>query len=743
MRSYDPTTLAYLENRTDVIVRQLIWISGKNRTTGATESLGLWNDEENAAIVIGGTSRNYYGAGTLLGVEPITAAIGLAVRIHEVQLSPLAPEVELAIRGYDPRLAPAEVHRALLSLTTREIIAAPVRMLRGWVDELSLVLGADAEELVCRVRIASTARALTRTPGVTKSDASQKQRDGDRFRRYGSISGATNVSWGEEAQGMSVQSIAIRPRRRAAMTGRAGSCATSRSVARADFKPGEHDCALFVAGGIAAMTESDPGAAWRGKYSTIRGGLKAVKEAGFEDHVALVASLYPEIARSFAQVGDLAVLDAGDEGFAALGLVQGEFVYVLRPTGLGAGADQPCAPGVPGMRRLALALGVLLASAAPAAADPISAAIAIYTAVSTFAAASAFNAFLVNMLITVAMTMLSRILMQPQDMKPPGIRTEATTTGEDTCQTLIFGTYGTAGNAVCPPMTWGKVGKTPNAYLVYVIDVCDRPATSLKKLFVNGEEVDITAAADAETFIPFGGRFATGLIDYGRVRFFTGNQNSASPYLLEHFSDYPERPWSTDMVGEGVAYVVLEFRFNREVYTGFPSVILEVEGIKFYDPRKDSTVGGSGAHRWGTLSHARAVREPGGADLQHPARDRDARRDDLRRRDPRRGPAARQLVRGDERMRRRGDAVHRRHAGAAVPHQLRGQGRPRQSRRRRAGRCDRGALEGLLGADLRARRGVQDPRRRPRGAGAFHHRRRYRGQRGARVQPVPRAGRDL
>jgi hypothetical protein len=102
--------------------------------------------------------------------------------------------------------------------------------------------------------------------------------------------------------------------------------------ARAPFAYGEHDCALFAAGAIEAMTGVDPAAEWRGRYSTWRGGLRVLRAAGINDQVAAVAALLTEIPPSFAAAGDIAVV-AG-EGGPALGVVQGEWIYVLRPEGL-------------------------------------------------------------------------------------------------------------------------------------------------------------------------------------------------------------------------------------------------------------------------------------------------------------------------------------------------------------------------------------------------------------------------
>ena len=103
--------------------------------------------------------------------------------------------------------------------------------------------------------------------------------------------------------------------------------------ARRPFAPGDHDCALFVAGAVAAMTGEDPAEGVKGRYTTVKGGLRVLRAAGFADHVAAVAARCPEIPVLRAGVGDIAVVD-GDDGLPALGIVQGEAIYVLHPTGL-------------------------------------------------------------------------------------------------------------------------------------------------------------------------------------------------------------------------------------------------------------------------------------------------------------------------------------------------------------------------------------------------------------------------
>ena len=104
------------------------------------------------------------------------------------------------------------------------------------------------------------------------------------------------------------------------------------TVARRPYRPGRHDCALFVAGGVAAMTGIDLAAEWRG-YASLREGRARLAEAGIEDLAGLAARHFAEVPGLFAQEGDVAVL-SDRRGQQALGLVQGPCVYGVGRSGL-------------------------------------------------------------------------------------------------------------------------------------------------------------------------------------------------------------------------------------------------------------------------------------------------------------------------------------------------------------------------------------------------------------------------
>lgn len=97
------------------------------------------------------------------------------------------------------------------------------------------------------------------------------------------------------------------------------------------IQPGTHDCCIFMAGAVEAQTGVDLAAGWRGRYTTMAGGQRLLRKAGYEDHVALVASHLPEGHVSQALPGDIAIVPA-EEGPAG-GVVQGGAVYVLGQDG--------------------------------------------------------------------------------------------------------------------------------------------------------------------------------------------------------------------------------------------------------------------------------------------------------------------------------------------------------------------------------------------------------------------------
>jgi len=86
------------------------------------------------------------------------------------------------------------------------------------------------------------------------------------------------------------------------------------AAARREFGWGRHDCALAACSIVQAITGTDPAAQFRGRYTTARGALRALRSAGYDDLEAAAAALaeehgFREIAPALAQRGDLLLAD--------------------------------------------------------------------------------------------------------------------------------------------------------------------------------------------------------------------------------------------------------------------------------------------------------------------------------------------------------------------------------------------------------------------------------------------------
>lgn len=170
--------------------------------------------------------------------------------------------------------------------------------------------------------------------------------------------------------------------------------------------------------------------------------------------------------------------------------------------------------------------------------------------------------------------------------------------GGDLARSFILGKTATAGSLVWVN-TWGQDGETPNAYLTQVIALSDMPVASLDEVWVNGEKVTLLATTGG------GGQpvqeYRRDGSDYLWVKFYDGTQTTADAFLTGNVSN-GQRTWESTRVGNGVAYAIVTARVTKNLFSGIPSFKFVLSGLKLYDPSKDSTVGGSGSHRYDTPS---------------------------------------------------------------------------------------------------------------------------------------------
>lgn len=265
----------------------------------------------------------------------------------------------------------------------------------------------------------------------------------------------------------------------------------------------------------------------------------------------------------------------------------------------------------------------------PAHADPVSAAIAAFSKFAAWKVGTFMvGQFILRTAASMALSALARAGMAKKNRgNGGGLRQQATMAGEGTSASIILGKYATGGTMVAPPMTDDDHGNTKNAFLTYVIDLGDMPVSGLDGVWVGDEKLTLHPAPIVENSIHHGwtgdlsdrlkfrnhhtlfqrasGKFETLVW----VRFYDGTQTTADINLLQ--TDGNGRPWTADMIGRGVPYVIMHFRYKREVFQGLPECLFEVTGIRLYDPRRDSSVGGSGPQRWNDPSTHLPSENPG------------------------------------------------------------------------------------------------------------------------------------
>lgn len=197
MRDYGTATESMLASLSGVISRHLVWVQARRRSTGLIEAVGFWNGLDVRQFTVGETARSYQGAGSILGLDPIRGEVGLNVRMHTIRFSGIPAAVVNLVNLYDLRGAAVEVHRVFFDPVKAVQVGVPVRVIKGWVEEMPLPRAAEGQAADISMTVASAARALTRTLALKKSDSAQRRINAaDRGREYAATSGAVPVFWG-------------------------------------------------------------------------------------------------------------------------------------------------------------------------------------------------------------------------------------------------------------------------------------------------------------------------------------------------------------------------------------------------------------------------------------------------------------------------------------------------------------------------------------------------------------------
>jgi hypothetical protein len=159
---------------------------------------------------------------------------------------------------------------------------------------------------------------------------------------------------------------------------------------------------------------------------------------------------------------------------------------------------------------------------------------------------------------------------------------------------VIYGEIRISGVNIIPPYTSGTEGNI----LHQVLAISMREIDSFQKYYFEQEELPTPTSVSGNAN---DGKITSGTFkDAAWVRGYTGSMSQNVDYILN--AAFPTN-WPSTARGRGTAYVALAYDYGKgKVFRGVPQATFKVRGAKVYDPRLDSTNGGSGSHRYATPS---------------------------------------------------------------------------------------------------------------------------------------------
>jgi hypothetical protein len=253
------------------------------------------------------------------------------------------------------------------------------------------------------------------------------------------------------------------------------------------------------------------------------------------------------------------------------------------------------------IKLIALSGTVLAGMTTAAQADPIS--VLVLGAVGLSASTVGATAFAIatsalTLSMSLGLSLVASMLNRPK--KPVGGGTEGKLQAGGTVSRTIPLGRKLVTHSLVYANSDGRVSKTPNAVLTQVFALADVPVRGLAEIWVNGSKVTWTGTVGTQSA---GGTYGYGteIAEYPLhmfVKFYDGTQTEADSNLVSRFGSHATRPYGTDRIGTGVAYAIVSCVVNTQYFSGFPQFKFVVDGAPLYDPRLDTTAGGSGSQRW-------------------------------------------------------------------------------------------------------------------------------------------------
>lgn len=182
--------------------------------------------------------------------------------------------------------------------------------------------------------------------------------------------------------------------------------------------------------------------------------------------------------------------------------------------------------------------------------------------------------------------------LTPKPKGARGISLELNYSGTAEPRRIIYGYQRVGGMHTIPGFTTGDDGD----FLHMILTLAGHQCSDITNAYFDQEQI-----ADADIGA-VSGTSSDGIVGAGKydsrvwIRRYLGTATQTADYILTQA--YPTA-FTSDFRGRGITYAAIQMKYNKKVFDkGVPQVQFDVFGRLLYDPRLDTTNGGSGSHRY-------------------------------------------------------------------------------------------------------------------------------------------------
>jgi hypothetical protein len=169
-------------------------------------------------------------------------------------------------------------------------------------------------------------------------------------------------------------------------------------------------------------------------------------------------------------------------------------------------------------------------------------------------------------------------------------------------QPVVYGTVKKSG-----VVAWMDTSGTNQQYLWFVVAIAGHEIDGYETVWINDTPIDVATEINGSGFVTKSDFVDSDGNNLVKISLYDGTQTTVDSDLNSEWGGY----WSANHVGEGIAYAVIRLQLDESAGGNDPNnpdenvwaqgaprdIKFTIRGKKVYDPRLDSTNGGTGTHR--------------------------------------------------------------------------------------------------------------------------------------------------